>query len=279
MNKVFLTAVSAIAIMAAGPALADTEVKAGMNADASVTPGSAEAAAQSTGDVSKDVEKAWEDIKDDTSKAYKDIKASLLDEDSKNLNVSPITINTSTTAAGMIGQPVVNGEERVGKIKDIILDNTGKATMVIVADGDFFGTGKLAAFDYSTVMNVNAEGDVIAPLNEASIDQAAEFSYEPSSDESVRVMPGNGFSTSALLDGQLTNSQGKTLGQVDDIRFESGTASHLIIGFNQVLGLGGKNAAIAYNSADIVKDGNGYDFRLTAAKSAQFENYKENATN
>lgn len=291
MNKTFLTAVSAIAVMAAMPALADTDVKAGAKAEVAAEPGSDAAAAQSTGSVKQDVENAWEDIKSDTSKAYnkakdetaeayQDIKAALINDDAKIMDVTDVTINSSTTAAGMIGQPIFNGEERVGKVKDIIVDRDGKAMMVVVADGDFFGMGKLAAFDYSSVMKVNAAGDVMTPLTEKTIEQAAEFSYDREKySDTVRVIPSNGYSVAKLLEGQLVDTKGETLGQMDDVQFRDGSAAHLIIGFDRVLGLGGEKAALSYDTASIVADGQDYDFQLSAEKSVQFESYKKTATN
>lgn len=281
MNKTLLTAVSAIALMAAAPAIADTEMKAGVDADVSAKPGSAAAAAQSTGSVKKDIENAWDDVKEDTSEAYKDIKAALINENEQDMNVTKVTINSRTTAAGMIGQPVYNNEERVGKIDDIIVDQNGKAMMVIVADGDFFGTGKLAAFDYARMVKADTNGDIVMPLTEDTIDQAVEFSYnrEDRSDN-VSVVPSNGYRASELLDGQLTNAKGEVLGQIDDIHFSGGTAAHLIVGFDQVLGLGGEKAALTYGSAKIVPDGDDeHDFQLNTARTAQFESYKNTVAN
>lgn len=286
MNKQLLTAVSAMAMMVAAPAIADTNVNTTTTqnertANQSDTPKvTEEEIKQGWEDTKEAVSKTADDVAKATKETYNDIKAALINEDPNNLEITNVVINTRTTANGMIGQPVVNNGERVGKVRDIIVDKSGNPIMVIVGDGDFFGLGKLAAFDYNSITGTNAEGDVIAPLTEEAIAQAAEFSYETTdAGENVTVMPGNGYSVSKLLDGQLIDPKGKTLGQIEDIQFQGGSAAHIIVGFDQILGLGGKKAAITYDSASVISEGNDYNFQLSSAKTAQFENFKNSSTN
>lgn len=272
MKNIILTSISAMALMAAMPAFADTNQPA--------EPGSKAAVNQSTGSVKKDAKNAWEDIKDDTSKAYEDIKASLIDG-SKNGSYKTVMIDPHMTAAGMIGKPVYNAKgERVAMVKDIILDNSGKAMMVVVSDGSFIGLGKKAAFDYSAITRINGDGDVIMPLTEEMISNAAEFSYDTKEHgDNVRVIPSNGYSVAELLDAQLVNQNKETVAQVDNITFKNGRADQLILGFDKILGFGGEKAAMTYMDAKLIKDGGGYDFQLSSNQAAQFENYKKTVTN
>lgn len=261
-TKLLMTA-SVLAVMAAGTAFADPPKT-------------------KTGDVGQDVENAWEDIKDDTAKAYEDIKAVLIDG-SESSDASTVVIDSRKTATGLIGTPVLNGkEERVGTVKDIILDGDGKATLVVVADGEFPGLdGKLAAFDFGIITMQNADGNVIAPLTEEMIDNVAEFSYEREDQaEKIRVIPSNGYSVSEILDGQLVNTKNESVAQIDNISFKGGSADQLVVTFDQVLGFGGKHAALDYDDAQLVRDGeSGLDFKLNARQVAQFESFKKTATN
>ncbi len=279
MNKTFLTAVSAIAIMAAGPVFADTTK--------SPEPGSKAAAQSSTGDFKQDVKKAWKDIKKDTSEAasniseatkdaYHNAEQAINDNDDK-ANFQKVSINPHVTAAGMIGKPVYNTNgNRVAKIHDIILDANGNAKMVILADGDFTGLGKLVAFDYDIITTRSADGDVIASLNEDMIDNAAGFSYDHSKYESnIRVIPNNGYSVSELLNGQLTSPQGEALANVDNIIFRNGRADQVVVSFGQTLGMGGEQAAISYNEADLNRNGQGVDFKLSANETKQFKAFQK----
>ena len=239
----------------------------------------------------QDAKESWEKTKDAvsgaahdaaeaTKDAYQDIKATILGDDTATVEMTHIVISTRSTANGIIGKPVHNGSERVGTIDDIILDSNGKAVMVVVADGDFFGMGKLAAFDYGSMVKVMADGDVIMPLTEGAIDQAAEFSYNrEDSGDNVRIIPSNGYSAKALLDGQLIDTKGETLAEIDDIHFRSGMASQLVVGFDKTLGLGGEKAAIGFNNTTVVRDGDDYDFQLSANKAVQFESYKKAVIN
>ena len=293
MHKQLLTAVSALAILAAAPAMADTQAETNASVNAEITTDADRTANEDNMPTTteQDIKQGWEntkktvsdtanDVADATERTYNDIKASLLSDDTDNMEIQNVAINTQSTASGMIGQPVINNGERVGKIRDIIVDGSGTPTMVIVGDGDFFGLGKLAAFDYSTITGTNSEGDVIAPLTENAISQAAEFSYEPENENgNIRVIPSNGYSVAKLLDGQLVDSQGETLAQIEDIQFQGGSAAHLVVSFDQVLGLGGKNAAISYDTATVIKDGDEYDFQVSADKAVQFENFKKTSTN
>src|SRR5690606_15467983 len=102
--------------------------------------------------VKEDVQNAWKDIKEDTSKAYENIKATFIDDESGK-SAQAVTIDSRHTAASMIGKPVYNSkEERIGTLRDIIVDANGNATLAVIGDGEIPGyAGKLVAFDYGVV--------------------------------------------------------------------------------------------------------------------------------
>jgi sporulation protein YlmC with PRC-barrel domain len=164
--------------MGALPALAETvKTQAEINAEASTT-----------GNIIDDAKVAVQDIKKDASKAYKEIKATLIGKKNDDENV-PVIINARTTATGIIGHHVYNEKhESIAKVSDIILDKDGKASMVVVSEG-LFGLGKTTAFDYSAITRVEDDGDVIMPLSEDSIKNAASFSYNTSykGDDKIKV--------------------------------------------------------------------------------------------
>lgn len=273
MKTKILATVSALALLAATPAFAETKVetKTGVKADV-------ENAWQ---DIKQDTSKAYENAKAGTKEAYEDIKAVFIDDEAGN-DSSTVTINSRNTATAMLGKAVYNGkDERIGTIKDIIVDANGKAHLVVIGDGEFPGiSGKLVAFDYSVIANRNPDGNVIAPLTEETIDQAAAFSYEAKdANDKTRVIPSNGFSVARLIDGDLVNEKKESVAAIDNISFKNGAASQIIIGFDKVLGMGGKHAALDFNAARLVRDGNDLDFQLSANQAAAFESYKKNATN
>lgn len=290
MKKTILSAASVLAIMAAAPAHADnmnTQADASaevqmertqqQNDDAVVTEQELEQGWENTKDT---VSNAASDVADSTEETYEEIKAAFIDND-EDTEMTNVTINPRNTATAMIGSTLYNTDgEAIATISDIILDADGNATMAVVADGEIFGLGKSAAFDFSILSNKNADGDVIAPLSEEMIDQAAAFSYdaEDQSDD-VRVVPANGYSVAELLEGQLVNAQGEAVADIDNISFSGSQAENLILGFNEVLGMGGNKAAMSFSEAKVVRDdsvmgGASYNFQLNADQAAQFESYK-----
>ncbi len=274
-THIFAT-VSAVALLAAAPALA--EVKENPSAGKNT--------------VSEDVSKAWENTKEDvseaadsvsdaTKEAYENIKATLIDKDYKADNAQTVTIDSRTTATGMIGQPIYNTKnEKIASVYDIILDENGKATHVIVADGGFFGLGtKYAAFDYGLVSQRGETGDVIMPLSEDTIKKAAKFSYDAADagKDGVQAIPAGSLSVATLLGGQLVNPANETVAQVDNISFQNGAAKQVIVAFDQMLGVGGDKAALAYGDVKVLRQddaGKNVDFQLSAAEATQFEAYK-----
>ncbi|MFC4271310.1 hypothetical protein GQF03_12960 [Sneathiella chungangensis] len=272
MQKKFLATASIIALMAVSPALAGTA-----NTEDSTAKQATEQVKEGWDKTKKAVKETAEDASDATKEAYREFKAFIFSDDDGKLGVEQVQVNPRTTATGIIGEPVYNfNNERVGVVEDIILDQDGKAAMVIIGDGDFFGLGKLAAFDYNAMVEKNADGDIVMPLTEEAIERAAEFSFDRNdTGENVRMMPANAYSVEKLLDAQLVNAKGETLGEVDDIAFKSGQASQLIVGFDKILGFGGEEISLAYDDAKLVKDGDDdYKYTLSEKKSSLISNHK-----
>lgn len=272
MQKKFLATASIIALMTVSPALAGTA-----NTEDSTAKQATEQVKEGWDKTKKAVKETAEDASDATKDAYRDFKAFIFSDDDSKLGVEQVQVNPRTTATGIIGEPVYNfNDERVGVVEDVILDQDGKAVMVIIGDGDFFGLGKLAAFDYNSMVEMDADGDIVMPLTEETIERAAEFSFDRNdTGENVRLMPASAYSVEKLLDAQLVNAKGETLGEVDDITFKDGQAAQLIVGFDKILGFGGEEVSLAYNDAKLVRDGDDdVKFTLSEKKSSLISNHK-----
>lgn len=281
-TKTLLT-VSALAMMVSLPALADDNAAVSQKTHNEVRAESA-----TSGNMGEDAKRAWKDVKEDskeayntakteTQEAYEDIKATVIG--AKNDADADYMINSQFTADGMLGSAVVNqADERVGTVKDIILNENGDASMVIVADFEVPGfDGKLAAFDYDLVTRQNEDGDVIMPLTEEMIDQATEFSYEADAKgDNLSIMPATGYSVAEILDADVLNPQNETVGEIENVAFNNGAASQIIVSFDEIMGMGGERAALGFSDAPIVRDGDDLDFKLSANQAAQFESYKKN---
>ncbi len=269
MKPVFLATVAAVALSVVVPAYTASAEEP-----------------KTTGSVEKDVKRAWKDIKHDSKTVYNEFKATVINETDKTPTFKKVDISTRMTADGIIGKPVYNGKnERIATVKDIIVDKSGKATSVILADGEFPGyDGKLVAFDYGVITKLDKDGDVVVPLTEETIKNAVEFSYDKdASGEKVRTLGAN-YSVAKLLDGDLVDQNNDDIGDVEDISFRNGKANQLIVSFDKVLGLGGDKAALNYSAAKVIHEDNDaqdddLDFQMSANQSARFEAYKKTATN
>lgn len=269
-----ILAISALAILSSSMVPMAYADSAGTEATANAE---IKAKENSTGDFTTDAKKAWKDIKQDTKQAYENIKAFVISE-KEGVTGQETTIERRSSASGMIGSPVYNEKkERVGTVKDIIVNSDGKANMLVIADGEFPGyDGKLVAFDFTSVVQNDEKGDFMIPLSETVIDSVAEFSYEPKTEKSlVRAIPEGGYSVAKLLDGKLLNDKNETVGNIDDIYFQGGAAKMVVVGFDKVLGLGGKHAAMSYNLMSLVYNGNELNLQLSPSQAAMLESYKK----
>lgn len=276
MKTGILTAVSAVAIMIAAPAYAQSNAADHTTQNDGVI--TKQEMKQGWDDTKKAVSDAANDVAKATEKTYEKAKAAFISND-QNARITEVTVDERNTAKNIVGATVYNEKgESIAKVHDIILDQDGAAKMVVVADGEIFGLGKKVAFDYDVLMSANAEGEVIAPLSEKAIDQAAEFSYDTAaSGADIRVIPANGYSVAALMKAKLVDPKGTDIASVENISFANGKAENLIVGFNKVLGIGGERAALAFADTKMVRDakGDAYNFQLSTAQAAQFESFKK----
>lgn len=264
MKTTILATVSVIALMGVMPIM--------INTAHAQTPTEKTAAEN----MASDAKEAINDVKESASDAIDAIKATYISDLSPEKNVS-VVLDARKTANGIIGHPVYNEKhESIAKVTDIILDKDGNAIIVVVADGEFIGSGKKAAFDYGAITRVEEDGDVIMPVTEAIIDNAATFSYDAAdSGDKVRVIPENGYSVVKLLDGQLVNEKTEVIADVENLTFKNAKAHQIVLGFDKTMGLGGEKALMNFIDAPIVLNKDQLNFQLNADKAAQFEAYKK----
>lgn len=293
MNYKILTTVSAVAMMAIAPMAtpahaADDSTAAGKSAihtQAAKTNETETDLKRMKADpdqvlTKQEAERAWEDTKDAVAKAADDVEYTLFGKEPKGVETS---ITAGATASGLLNKPV-NGtnNERIGTLRDIIVDGKGNAKMAIVSDSEVLNVGKEAAFDYGLVLRHNADGDVIMPLTEESMKNARRFSYDAkdAGKEGVTTIPSGSYSIDKLLEANVVNAKGDKVASVDNVTFRNGRADALIVGFDKVMGVGGEKAALSFPDVKMISKGDGkVEFQLTAAQAAQFETFKQSASN
>jgi len=180
-------------------------------------------------------------------------------------------LNPQMTAASMIGQSIYSsGNTLVGKVHDIIMDENGKATTIVVSDSQIPGTTwDYTSFDYNSITTQDVNGSVVMKLPDESLKQARAFYYGEDNQPAT-----SGFSAAQLLDAELVNPNNESVAQIDNISLENGQAKDLIIAFDQVLGFGGKKAAMDFQSAKIIRGDEGVNFQLSTAQESALNNFK-----
>ncbi len=260
-NKVLMGA-SVLAVLAAFPAFAETNVKAG----AEVSTG--QKIENALGKAGTKIETTAEKAADKTKAAYTDVKAYFTDDDDINV-VSSVNVSTSLTADQLIGTAVQDpaGKE-IGKIEDILVDADGDAEAIVIDDKGVLGLGgKKAAFDYDVMEGFAKDKDVVVKLNENSIKQAQAF------DDAA--MPADRYSVKKLSGAKVVDANGKAVADVETIAFTGDDADYVVVAFNQILGIGGQKAALDFDALDIVNANGKYSFKLDAAQTAQFDSHRK----
>lgn len=258
MTHKILLGASLIAVMAAFPALAETEAKAGAEASTGVK---IENTLEKAG---HEIEKAADTAATKTKGAYNDVKAYFTnDNDIK--AVSSFNVDTALTADKLIGTSIQNPKgEKIGKIEDIIVNADGDATAVVVNDGGVLGLGgKMAAFDYDILEGFTANENVMVKLSEDSIKNAQ--AYDPD------AMAAGSFSTKKLADAKIVDANGKAVADVETIAFDGDDADYVVAKFNDILGMGGDKVAMDFDALTLTNASGKYTFKLNAQQSAQFE--------
>src|SRR5690606_18333733 len=129
---------------------------------------------------------------------------------------------------------------KIATVKDIILDKNGKAVLVIVSDGGVLGIGdKVAAFNYSKVVAQKPDGNVVMSLSQDMVNHAKDFSYDQKDWAKAKVIPQGSLSVNSLLEGNMLNSKGEKVADIENIYLRNSDASQIIVGFNKTLGVGG----------------------------------------
>lgn len=291
MKKLLLSAASASALILSTGAYADTnntertvnqknmpvvtekDIKKGWD-------NTKEAVSETAEDVSEATKDAYEATKEKTKEVYNDIIDAVKDGETI-VTSKQVYISKDAKVSGVLGQPLNNTQgERIGLIKDLIVDKNGKIEMLILGDGNYFGLGKTVAFDYDVITKRDVNGDIISPLTEESIQSAASFSYDQAdANEKTKVIPANGYSINDVLEGHITSPKDKNLATIDDAVISNGEISHFIIGYDKTMGMGGKQVVIAFDDTSSVVTDESVDFQLNLEKAAQFQIYKNSMKN
>ncbi len=188
---------------------------------------------------------------------------------------STIFVDMNRSANHIIGEPIYNeANTRVGTVHDVIVDRDGKMMSVVVADGGPMSAGdKKAAFDADLMRIDTATNQYRMMITEQDINDANSFSYDPTkASPSVDTLPPEGISVKKLTNTKLIDHNSEVMANIENISFDANkNIDQLIVAYNQILGMGGEEAALDFSKLRLVEDRKGIRFQMTSNQTAEFQ--------
>lgn len=151
----------------------------------------------------------------------------------------------------------VNGK-LAGNVYDIVVHKeTGEARAIIVNQDNARYERELTALNFKQIMKQREDGEVIATITEERIENKSNVK---------RADLGNAdyISLRHLRDGQIIDDQGQVAGSIDAIIYNSAEAQNIFFSLRPALSNNSLSTfKIAFEEANIVKNADGYDIRLS----------------
>lgn len=254
MKKLILTT-SVIALSLTGLAHANSQT----NASVAVSTDTTAETSGLRGALDRAIDKTTSVIDKTTNKVeskYHDMKVSVMDREN---NFTEQNLNSEYTAKKLIGKTIINANgDRVGTLDDIIVSANGNVQSAVVANGDFAGIGKKAAFDFGSVVSQQADGKVVTSISENDIKQARKFD----------AIPSGSYSVKELLDADVETANKALDADLENITFKGSKAEYLVLkADNDKVDGADSYAAVDFSKVKLMpqKD-NEVDIQLTAAQ-------------
>lgn len=291
-----LTALSAIALTMAAPAYADTiqfDASGDITAESTLAASgqtesqaagegtasgwrSNDTAASETTEDTQPADTAAEGAQDDTET----VRAAVIESGGESSEMTYVTVAQSMTVEGMLDSPVYNTNgETIGNVDDIIIGQNGAVKSVVVSHGGFLGLGEdKSAFEYSTIMRQQADGDVIIPVAAELVDQAPIFVYsqdEAEPGENVQVMAQTDLRASKLLNTDVMSPQDEAVAQVENITLQNGEVKHLIVSVDEAAGTANERAALDFENITKTQTEDGIQLKMSSDQFQKFEEFMQ----
>jgi len=218
------------------------------------------------------------------------------------------------TAEDLIGQTVVNADGKdVGEIKDLVLDQN-KVGHVVVSVGGFLGIGDkdvaipvsklqlngdnqaillsglteddlktLPEFDRTVYAQYPRDQRINTDVNVAGADTAAQPTVaqqtvpvdqtQTAADQGTLQVIGD-MTAEQLIGQTLVNSDGKSIGDIDDLVLDHNKLSHVVVGVGGFLGMGEKEVALPIDRLQIGEDQTTIMSAVTEDELKQLPNFE-----
>lgn len=183
------------------------------------------------------------------------------------------TMGTAIKADELVGKSLKNiSGETVGDIESVIIDKNGKVAAVIVGVGGFLGVGEReVAIDWDDLRVLNGGKVIQTNFTKNALKALPEYKYakkeyrqkpfydreyvERRNERLERAAKSDWVSTgelrvSKLIGADVVNSQGDTVGEVDDVIVMDGH-TRLVLSVGEFLGMGGHEVVLDLDKAKI----------------------------
>lgn len=311
-----LTAVSAVALLAAGPALAENP-RDGAGLTQQQTQQQYQQEHQTGAGIRMDNDQAQvHGMRGAGEFSLRPVVRNPGDANGDAAARDVLVLSELRNASDIIGENVINEHgENVANVDDIIIDQQGRAQLLILRDGGVFGMGgRLVSVDYAMMTQQTPQGDVVVPVTENMLDQAREFEHRDNGgifgddrqqtgmttgtartgqqqtaqqqnggwmgddDRQVMRAPAGTMRTSQLMGADVIAADGERLGRVDDIVFRNGEASEVIVSYGGILGLARQMVAMPFDQVQMVQDPDNRDqvrFQLDQQQASAFSQHRQ----
>lgn len=271
--------VAALALAMAAPAMAqETNTNMKVRGDTAVYKSyTADEETITKKEVERTLEKAGDSIKRTKDKVVNAVEGNTHAAAATSVELNDVNVAQNNSADFLIGKAVMNASgDRIGTVHDLILSDTGSVDALIIADGGRMVFGdKKAAFDFSVINGRDSNGGVLTSITQDQIDQAKNFDYDVTAqaDATTQIKAPGQTSARELLGAKITGPDDKRVGTVRDIALNGNDVSKVIIAYDQILGLGGKRAAVDYSGLSVSPDNKGRpSVALSAPQAALLAN-------
>ncbi len=262
-RRMILMGAAAAALMTTYPAQAE-DSKANVKArgdTAAYTSYSSDEETITKQEVERTLEKAGDSIKRAANNVGETVDGRTDAKNEAVIQRGKVDIRKENSADFMIGKPVKNvGGEDVGSVYDLILSEDGSIDALIIAsDGRMIFGEKKAVFGFDVINGRDVNGAVLTSLTEDQIEQAKAFDYDVTAraDAQTQTKKQTQVSVREMIGADIEDPEGKEIARISDVALDGDSVSKVVIAYDQILGLGGKRAAIDYQDLDVSPDGKG----------------------
>lgn len=195
-------------------------------------------------------------INDETIQAWQLEEIAPADEGKK------VEIRRRSTVDEILGKEIQSDRgNEIASVDDIIIDSGGNVQKVVLSKGGFLGLGaEKVTLDYDHVMSRHEQGDTLAAVSEATLQQAQPFATDSRTpDPNAYVMPATSISLQKVMDADVLDPQGDKVATAENIQLKNGKAKNVLLKMDAT----DLKVAVDFSQMQLIREDDDYHFALT----------------